>query len=130
MVRKLACLCGHKYTFYNLFSVLRSSLALQNSKSEKFRIKTQRKAFKEKILVCLRQCNATRRTAKFLNQRLLCCTNAYHSQNISYVLSTSLLVKCLDEKALVMVQHHHQAIPSIWNDWKYPIKRRRGKIRS
>lgn len=129
MVRKLACLCGHKYTFYNLFSVLRSSLALQNSKSEKFRIKTQRKAFKEKILVCLRQCNATRRTAKFLNQRLLCCTNACHSRNI-ISLSTSLLLKCLDEKALVMVQHHHQAIPSVWNDWKYPIKRRRGKIRS
>lgn len=129
MVRKLACLCGHKYTFYNLFSVLRSSLALQNSKSEKFRIKTQRKAFKEQILVCLRQCNATRRTAKFLNQRLLCCTNACHSRNI-ISLSTSLLLKCLDEKALVMVQHHHQAIPSVWNDWKYPIKRRRGKIRS
>lgn len=129
MVRKLACLCGHKYTFYNLFSVLRSSLALQNSKSEKFRIKTQRKAFKEKILVCLRQCNATRRTAKFLNQRLLCCTNACHSRNI-ISLSTSLLLKCLDEKALVMVQHHHQAIPSVWNDWKYPIKRRCGKIRS
>lgn len=129
MVRKLACLCNHKYTFYNLFSVLRSSLALQNSKSEKFRIKTQRKAFKEKILVCLRQCNATRRTAKFLNQRLLCCTNACHSRNI-ISLSTSLLLKCLDEKALVMVQHHHQAIPSVWNDWKYPIKRRRGKIRS
>lgn len=129
MVRKLACLCGHKYTFYNLFSVLRSSLALQNSKSEKFRIKTQRKAFKEKILVCLRQCNATRRTAKFLNQRLLCCTNACHSRNI-ISLSTSLLLKCLDEKALVMVQHHHQAILSVWNDWKYPIKRRRGKIRS
>lgn len=129
MVRKLPCLCGHKYTFYNLFSVLRSSLALQNSKSEKFRIKTQRKAFKEQILVCLRQCNATRRTAKFLNQRLLCCTNACHSRNI-ISLSTSLLLKCLDEKALVMVQHHHQAIPSVWNDWKYPIKRRRGKIRS
>ena len=129
MVRKLACLCNHKHTFYNLFSVLRSSLALQNSKSEKFRIKTQRKAFKEKILVCLRQCNATRRTAKFLNQRLLCCTNACHSRNI-ISLSTSLLLKCLDEKALVMVQHHHQAIPSVWNDWKYPIKRRRGKIRS
>lgn len=129
MVRKLACLCGHKYTFYNLFSVLRSSLALQNSKSEKFRIKTQRKAFKEQILVCLRQCNATRRTAKFLNQQLLCCTNACHSRNI-ISLSTSLLLKCLDEKALVMVQHHHQAIPSVWNDWKYPIKRRRGKIRS
>lgn len=129
MVRKLACLCGHKYAFYNLFSVLRSSLALQNSKSEKFRIKTQRKAVKEQILVCLRQCNATRRTAKFLNQRLLCCTNACHSRNI-ISLSTSLLFKCLDEKALVMVQHHHQAIPSVWNDWKYPIKRRRGKIRS
>ena len=129
MVRRLACLCGHKYTFYNLFSVLRSSLALQNSKSEKFRIKTQRKAFKEQILVCLRQCNATRRTVIFLNQRLLCCTNACHSRNI-ISLSTSLLFKCLDEKALVMVQHHHQAIPSVWNDWKYPIKRRRGKIRS
>lgn len=125
----MACLCGHKYTFYNLFSVLRSSLALQNSKSENFRIKTQRKAFKEQILVCLRQCNATRRTVIFLNQRLLCCTNACHSRNI-ISLSTSLLFKCLDEKALVMVQHHHQAIPSLWNDWKYPIKRRRGKIRS
>ena len=129
MVRKLACLCNHKHTFYNLFSVLRSILALQNSKSEKFRIKTQRKAFKEQVLVCLRQCNATRRTAIFLNQRLLCCTNACHSRNI-ISLSTSLLLKCLDEKALVMVQHHHQAIPSVWNDWKYPIKRRRGKIRS
>lgn len=129
MVRKLACLCNHKHTFYNLFSVLKSSLALQNSKSEKFRIKTQRKAFKEQVLVCLRQCNATRRTAIFLNQRLLCCTNACHSRNI-ISLSTSLLLKCLDEKALVMVQHHHQAIPSVWNDWKYPIKRRRGKIRS